>query len=368
MIINLESQTDLSGFYIVYEGSTNLEKPGWYGISHLMEHLMCKNFDHLQEDFDKDGIDWNAYTSSNEIVFYITGLDEKIEKWKYEFIDLMSGFEVTKEDFENEKKIVLEEYMDTFNDQTSSHQLNLNRKLFNDYSPIGLKQDLINLKFMDCLNFFELQYSKPSKIINVSKNKKYKNNLIEFSDRKIDKVIKYGNHEVEIETNNDFKDKSSLIMMSPIINKNFSYISFITSMMSLGLKSPLYQELREKKGLVYYIRLGLSRNNKKGIINLSTQTSNSNTDKVIKSVKKVFDNPNKFLTKERFNLIKEYYEVRLKKSEILRHGNVSRWINPESFSVYDILENVTLKKIKDVYKENFNIDDFYISNDKTEFK
>ena len=25
MIINLKSQTDLSGFYVVYEGSTNLE-------------------------------------------------------------------------------------------------------------------------------------------------------------------------------------------------------------------------------------------------------------------------------------------------------------------------------------------------------
>ena len=79
MIINLKSQTDLSGFYVVYEGSTNLEKAGWYGISHLMVHLMCKNFDHLQEDFDKDGIDWNAYTSGNEIVFYLTGLDEKVK-------------------------------------------------------------------------------------------------------------------------------------------------------------------------------------------------------------------------------------------------------------------------------------------------
>ena len=27
MIINLKSETDLSGFYVVYEGSTNLEKP-----------------------------------------------------------------------------------------------------------------------------------------------------------------------------------------------------------------------------------------------------------------------------------------------------------------------------------------------------
>ena len=115
MIINLKSETDLSGFYVVYEGSTNLEKPGWYGISHLGEHLLCKNFDHLQEDFDKDCIEWNAYTDSNNIVFYITGLEEKVNKWKYKFLELLSEFKITKEDFENERKIVLEEYSDYFN-------------------------------------------------------------------------------------------------------------------------------------------------------------------------------------------------------------------------------------------------------------
>lgn len=368
MIINLKSKTDLSGFYVVYEGSTNLEKPGWYGISHLMEHLMCKNFDHLQEDFDRDGIDWNAYTSSNEIVFYLTGLEEKVSKWKNEFLELLSGFEVTKEDFENERKIVLEEYMDTFNSQTSAHQLNLTRKLFNDYDPIGLKEDLENLKFMDCLNFFELQYSKPTKIINVSNGKKYKNNLIDFAERNIEKKTEYGDFKSVLEMNNDFKDKSSLVMLSPIINEDFGYIHFINAMLSLGLKSPLYQEIREKKGLVYYVHLYMSRINKQGINNLATQTSNKNFDEVVNSIKEVLTNPDKYLTKERFDIVKEFYNVRLKKSEILRHSNVSRWIDPEGFSIYDILDKVDMKKIKKVYDKYYNFDNFYISNDKTEFK
>lgn len=368
MIINLKSKTDLSGFYVVYEGSTNLEKPGWYGISHLMEHLMCKNFDHLQEDFDRDGIDWNAYTSSNEIVFYLTGLEEKVSKWKNEFLELLSGFEVTKEDFENERKIVLEEYMDTFNSQTSAHQLNLTRKLFNDYDPIGLKEDLENLKFMDCLNFFELQYSKPTKIINVSNGKKYKNNLIDFAERNIEKKTEYGDFKSVLEMNNDFKDKSSLVMLSPIINEDFGYIHFINAMLSLGLKSPLYQEIREKKGLVYYVHLYMSRINKQGINNLATQTSNKNFDEVVNSIKEVLTNPDKYLTKERFDIVKEFYNVRLKKSEILRHSNVSRWIDPEGFSIYDILDKVDMKKIKKVYDKYYKFDNFYISNDKTEFK
>jgi predicted Zn-dependent peptidase len=368
MIINLKSQTDLSGFYVVYEGSTNLEKSGWYGISHLMEHLMCKNFDHLQEDFDRDGIEWNAYTSNNEIVFYLTGLDEKVNKWKGEFMDLLGDFNVTKEEFENERNIVLEEYMDSFNEQTQSHQLNLSRKLFGDYDPIGLKKDLQNLKFMDCLNYYELQYAKPSKIINVSKNKKYNNQAIDFVDRQIVKNIEFGNHNVPLELGNEFKDKTSIVILSPVIEEDFAYVHFINAMLSLGLKSPLYQEIREKRGLVYYVHCYQSRMNQQGISTIATQTSNRNYNQVVDSVETIIKNPGKYLTKDRFNLVKDYYKVRQQKDEILRYKNVNQWINPEGWSVYDILDEVNIKKVREVYDKYFNFDNFYISSDKKEFK
>lgn len=368
MIINLKSETELSGFYVVYEGSTNLEKKGWFGISHLMEHLMCKNFDHLQEDFDKDGIDWNAYTSSNEIVFYLTGLDEKVNKWKGEFMDLLSEFNVTKEQFENERNIVLEEYMDCFNDQNQTHMLNLSRKLFGDYDPIGLKEDLEKLKYMDCLNFFELQYAKPTKIINVSKNKPYKNNTIDFAKRDITKKLEFGENDVPLELSNEFKDKTSIVILSPVIEEDFAYVHFINSMLSLGLKSPLYQEIREKRGLVYYVHCYQSRINNQGINTISTQTSNKNYNDVVNAVKEVITNPGKYLTKERFDLVKDYYKVRMTKDEILRYKNVNQYIDPDGWSVYEILDKVNMKKIKEVYKKYYNFDKFYVSNDKKEFK
>jgi predicted Zn-dependent peptidase len=366
MIINLKSQTDLSGFYVVYEGSTNLEKKGWYGISHLMEHLMCKNFDHLQEDFDRDGIDWNAYTDSNNIVFYLTGLEEKVNKWKGEFMDLLSGFNVTKEEFENERNIVLEEYMDSFSDQTQSHMLNLSRKLFGDFDPIGLKEDLEKLKFMDCLNFFELQYAKPTKIINVSK-KDYKNSTLDFAERTIVKNISYGNHDVPFELNNEWKDKTSIAILSPVINEDFAYVHFINAMLSLGLKSPLYTEIREKRGLVYYVHCYQSRMNQQGLNTISTQTSNRNFNAVVDAVEGVIKNPKKYLTKDRFNLVKDYYTVRRQKDEILRYKSVNQWINPTGWSVYDILDEVNLKKVLEVYDKYYKFDNFYISNDKKEF-
>ena len=368
MILNLKSQTDLSGFYVVYRGSTNLEKPGIYGIAHLMEHLMTKNVDHLQEDYDREGIDFNAYTSNNEIVFHLTGIDEKINERKHEFVELLSEFNVTKDQFENERKIVLEEYMDAFNDQTSSHLLNLNRKVFNSYSPIGLKEDLLNLNFMDCLKFFETQYMFPSKIINVSKNNLYNNNLINFNNKKINREVKFGNYNPKLEINNQFKDKSSIIILSPVIQKDFAYVHFINAMLGLGLKSPLYQEIREKRSLAYYVQIHMMRMNRQGIINIVTQTSNKNTDTVIECVKDIIDNPNKYLTKKRFDLVKDFYKIRKKKMRILKHGNVSKWIEPKSFSIFNIIDTVKFSDIQKVYKEQYDFNNFYISNDKTEFQ
>jgi len=368
MIINLKSQNDLSSFYIIWDGSTNLEKKGQKGIAHLLEHLQTKMIDHLQEDFDRDGIDWNLWTSSNEVCMYIQGLDEKVNKWKHVIMDLMFDFKITKEDFENERKIVIEEYLDAMNSQTEVHQINLERKLFNDYGPIGLLEDLKNLRFLDIINFWELQYSKPSKIINVSKNNEYKNKTIEFADHKIDRKIEFGNHVVPFEKGNDFKDKSSLIILSPIIEDDFAYVHFINAMLSLGLKSPLYQEIREKKGLVYYVHCYLGRMNQQGLNTIATQTSNKNVDEVIAAVKEVIENPKKYLTKERFNIVKDYYKVRKEKNEILRYENVSQWINPDGWSVYDIIDDVDFKKVQQVYKKYYQFDKFYISNDKTEFK
>ena len=368
MIVNLRSQTDLAGFYIVYEGSTNLEKPGWFGLSHLLEHLLCKNFEHLRDDFERESIDWNAYTDSNNVVFYFTGLDKYINKRKYNLMELMSEFKITKEQFEMERNIVLQEYSDYFGDQSESHMLNLNRKLFKDYDPIGLRQDLESLKFMDCMNFWELQFSNPHKIINVSPSNSFKMN-IDFSTKTSDRKIEFGPYnDVILEKRNDFGDKASLIMISPPMEDNFNYNTFINAMMGSGLSSPLYQEVREKRGLVYHISCGQSRNNKQGFTTITTQTSSKNVEKVFDTVRKIYKNWEKHLTEDRFQTIKESYLVKLKKDKINRFSHVNQWIIPEGWSIKEIIKEITLDKVKDVFKKNFNFDDFYLSYDKDEFK
>ena len=368
MIKNIKSQTELSGLYIIYNGSTLLEKPGWYGISHLMEHLVCKSFDDLNDDFDRDGISWNAYTETNLINFHFTGLEENLKKYRNKIFDRIFKFDVTKEQFETERNIVLSEYEDYFNDQAYAHHMNLNRKMFNDFDPIGLRSDLEKMRFMDAIEFFELQYMRPSMVINVSKDFELHDIPVEFSDVTIDRNLVMGENQVELELNNEFKDKSSIIFTAPLVESDFAKVNFITKMLSMGLQSPLYKEIREKMGLVYYINCYQGRFNKQGVLRIDTLTNNRNVDKLIKGVEQVLKDKDSVLNQARFDVVKASLKNKYKKQEILRFQSVDKFFIPEEFQIEQIIDTLTLDDLAPVYEKYFDFSKYHISNDKKEFR
>lgn len=367
-LINVKSETDLSGFYIEFKGSVQNEKKGWYGLSHLMEHLVCHHFDDMLDDFDRDGISWNAYTSDKKIVFYFIGLDEYLKKYKTIILDKMLEFSITEEQFENERKIVLEEYKDYFNKQNHSHILNLERKKFNSYGPIGLRKDLMSMTFSDVKEFFELQFTKPNKIVNVSKYSDFETN-IKFDDKKFNNEIIQGDYDIELEKYNSRNGKTSIIILSPTIKEDYAYVNFITVMLGGGLKSPLYQEIREKRGLVYYVRCTLDvYTDNSAIINISSETSDENVEEFQKIILEIFNNPNKHMTEERFDIVKKSLEISLKKQKINRHNNVDKYLENKEFLIEEILDDLTYAEIMSYYHKHFNFSNFTTSIDTIDFK
>jgi len=360
MIENVKPSSELSGFYIVFYGSCNLEKPGIYGISHLMEHLVCKAYDHLQDEMDENGISWNAYTSGNEIVFYWTGLEENLKKYRHKFLDLIKKFNVTKEEFENEKNIVIQEYFDSFNDQTQAHYLNLCRREFNHYGPIGLLEDLQKISYEDCKDYFKLQYSKPGKIINVS-NEKMKGaskNFKDFSQFTTDPYtydIKK-NLDAKLENLNQFDGKRSIVIFSePITEKeHFAPAKMITQLLTSGLNSPLYQEIREKRGLVYYIQSWVDRTGMTGRNYFASMTTDENVEPFKKALIEILKEPKKHLTQKRFDQIKKKLQIGYKKNSINMHANVNKFIDPDEWVLENYIDDMKLKDCLDIYDKYFD--------------
>jgi len=382
--VNVSSEINLSGFYIVFKGSTMNEKPGWFGISHLMEHLVCKSIDHLMDEFQTYDVQWNAYTSGTEVVFFMRGLDKYINKYKNNFINLILNYQVTDKHLQNEKKIVLEEYKDAFNSQSENHYLNLMRKRYGNYNAIGLRSDIENFNLEDCQEYLDKFYRKPTEIINVSKNSEFSGDFefLECPKNEPFKVINNQNFHtitsdnstvvptncIPLERINKYKGKSSIIDSSKVITEKFAYVSFTCSMLGSGLNSPLYKEIREKLNAVYYIRCYNDKlNDSSSVILFETQTSNKNVKKVQKGIKKVIENKEKYLTQERFDIIKESYKAKFEKAEILNYSNIGKYVESDEWLVEKIIDTITLQDVYDIMDNYLKWEDLYLSIDRTEF-
>jgi len=373
MIKNIKSKTGLGGFYIVFNGSVKNEKPGWYGLSHLMEHLVCKQLDDIMDDMQRYGISWNAYTAYDKIVFHMTGLNEHVNEFRDTFLDRVLSYTPTKEHLEHEKKIILEEYKDSFNDQISSHYLNLLRKKYGIYSAIGLRRDIENFKIEDCLAYSYMFLKKPSIIVSVS-DKDFERKGLQFDSyeteySKLEELTNPQLNYVKLDEQEDpnkisiesiIKYPKETIIGYNVIEEDNNIIEFASEVLISGLNSPLYKELREKRGLIYSIGYYMMDNVGDGssILMLYTTTDKKNKSAVISSIQEVVENVDKYVTKERFDVVKDSIKTKIKKAAILIHDNIDDEIIDEKYQVSKIIDTVTFEDVKRVlnkyYKLNYS--------------
>jgi predicted Zn-dependent peptidase len=244
--------------------------------------------------------------------------------------------------------------------------LNLERKIYNNFNPIGLKEDIEEISYLDCLNFYEKQFQYPSTIINVSKENEFKID-INFQNENINHDFKMGNYKNPLERKNNFKEKVSFIMTSKEINENFGKIKFINQLLANGLNSPLYQEIREKNGLSYFVGAHLSRLNKQAFNTIFTVSTEPHIEKITSLISDIFNNLDIHLTRERFNTIKEYLIIKEKQKDINRYKNVTDWIEPDNFSVKEIINDISYIDVLTIADKYFNMDNYHISRDDKEF-
>ena len=87
MIINKKSTIkNIGAFSIQFLNSCSIENIGFRGVSHLVEHCMCKKIKDMENEFTKYSLSYNAGTSNDGIVFYLTGIDKYVNKFFISYI------------------------------------------------------------------------------------------------------------------------------------------------------------------------------------------------------------------------------------------------------------------------------------------
>jgi hypothetical protein len=103
--------------------------------------------------------------------------------------------------------------------------------------------------------------------------------------------------------------------------------------------------------------------NKSGVLNFSSETSEDNVVEFQATLKEILDNPKKYMTQERFDIIKEAIAISLKTSKINRYSNINKYITPTDWQIEPIIHDLTLEKLMVYYDKYFIFDEFVKSID-----
>ena len=319
-------------FKYPFGGAT--EREGQRGISHLMEHLMCKTFDDLRPKMTKLGIDHNAYTNNLSTVFYFAGLTRFINEMTPLLVKRLIEHPQlwSRVDFENEKKTVIQEYKDVFNDQLYGTYHNVMRKEYGYFSAIGCLHDIENFSYDDSLRLSSL-YERPSLIVEVGNQ----SSLVDF------KAIHYDyNYDiVKNRVNSDLlenvpKQGKTIAGVVGQPTDKLQMLAFLSICLTGSLEAPLYQEIREKRGLSYY-SLGWCLQIGETSVPLFAASTSIEKENELKEVYTEFFNKklSDVISEERFNDCYDQLKIDEEKSNILYHKGVNDFLLSD-FNPFDL--------------------------------
>jgi len=270
----LESMHDVRSICIgiwVKVGSRN-EQPDKNGISHFLEHMFFKGTQtrtakDIAIEIDSLGGELNAFTSSETTTFYVKVLDEYLSKALDLLTDIFLHSIFPEPDIEKEKGVITEE-IKMVEDTPSEyiHEL-FNKNIWGENGlgqpVLGKRETIKTFTREDILNHIQRHYGTKNIIISCSGNFR-EEELIEHLNRSLGSLKRQC--EQRIEQTPEFQ--STLNMIPKKLSeshiciglKGISYGSkeryvmhLLNTILGGGASSRLFQEVREKRGLVYSI-------------------------------------------------------------------------------------------------------------------
>lgn len=372
MILQFTRPLEMSGLYIVYSKAGALvEKPGLFGTSHLMEHLVCHTVDVMEDRARMGGLFKNAFTYGDFVVFALSGLSSRLEPLAREYVGRLTGYGlypgadgITVAQFENEKRTVMQEYKDAFAEIAHGHALNCLRKTYGLYHAIGLEDDIRRFSYDEFQDTYDKVFRHPAMIIytgprnidlpdvECSTGDAIPGVPLEFNENRecpLETVASSERHPVEC------------IGKVPCPVEDSLPLKFAIDMLTSGLQSPLYQEIRETRGLSYYSFGGVDRFGKLAIPSFDACTDDKGLNQLLDIYTNVFGHLEQYLTKERFEIVRSTFESRKEQYDVLRYDEYYDVITDRLGYCGSLagLERVTYDKVIEVANKYIHRDMMY---------
>lgn|SRR5574344_186401 len=355
------NEMGINSLSVVYWAGSLYEKAGQRGTRHLMEHLTSYLLDDMMDEFSAKGIFHNAYTSSTLVVFEFGGISEYMNAdMRRRIVEHITGnFHMDDVRFSTEKQVVLEEYGDTFSDPLSGSLYNALRKEYGYAGPIGVRKDVEAFTYDAAVRTHADVFSRPVKIIEVGDSEgSYPS--VTYSEGTLPEKVVPGSESIPSE--NCDRQKSNLIGLSTTLvsKEDAPALNVAMLMLSDGLKSPLYHEIREKRGLSYYQFMNDQAFGDTASVLLGSCTEKGKEQELLNVYSDVLGNLDAYMTQDRYDIIHTQVYAKEKERGIFRCKNFSDL-------VYDGLYYSDYHNAEVTYAQALAAAHKYLASDRFEF-
>jgi len=399
LLIPLKNSNTVTVAFMIPAGSR--EEKNAFGIAHFLEHMTFKGTKHktstkLMIELDSIGCHYNAMTSYEYTIYYISGDPKDIKIILNTIIDLYLYPTYPEEDIEKERKVVLEEYRMS---EDNNHRVLVNKiknEIFKNVDEtlarpiIGFYNTIEKFTREDIINYRNDNYNINKCLLCVSGNfnKKYVKKIIK---KKFESKLKKFNYFPKTITNkkiinlmdldknisrtiNVYKDINQSIIyfyfnIFDKYNTNIYIIELLCNILSNGFSSRLFNLLRNKMGVSYYNNSFTNTFTNFGFIIINVGVENSSLLYTIEEILKELNSiKNIGFTIEELNRAKKQYNTHLlfqlkDPYEYLMLYGMNIIDNVPNYSLSDyknIIDKISLNEINNLSKNIFNNKNFVI--------
>jgi predicted Zn-dependent peptidase len=281
------------------------------GVAHFLEHVNFKgslnysNANIISKELDSIGCIFNAYTNKNMTVYHFKFAykSEYFNKILSIVSDILFYSYHRNEDIEAERMVIYEEIKNTLDDPDESIDDLVAEMMFKD-SPLGL-HTLGSLKTIKSIsrntihNFYKKYYVPNNMIMSICG--KIPNNIDSLVEKYFENVPgskSLQHHNIVFNKFENVKPELKIIKRSKmnqcyiniafpaysLYDSNLKALKLLSIHLGGNMSSILFNELREKRSLVYDVSTDVYAFEEGGYFSIYTSTDPKNTDKVIKII------------------------------------------------------------------------------------
>lgn len=275
---SVESVTVLA---LVCTGS-RYEPANWWGISHFLEHMVFKgttkypDAQSLSSAVDAVGGNFNAFTSKEYTGYYVKAASPHLTLALDVVSDMLLTPKLRQADIDREKGVIIEE-MNMYADMPASHISSLFDQMFFaaaglGHDIIGTKETVSSLKTADFESYIKQWYGLKNVVLILAGDEKILNQPATLDQ--VTKMFEKGepaereaaNFHEHLSQNKileqrllvEYKktEQAHFVLGFPAISRSNPArhaLSLLSVILGGGMSSRLFSEVREKRGLCYYI-------------------------------------------------------------------------------------------------------------------